>query len=684
MNMIHSFEFAYAPALARTLVHFLWEGAAIGLAAVLLLRALRPAASRYAAGVAALGAMLLAPLVTFMAVLPAPSAQTSAELQGLAVLPSSAAAEQAPQPLPTSGGAAPAGDRTPANSLIIGAWLLGVAALSIRLAGGWLAARRLTRRAVRPAAPEICELARRVAARLALGRVVRFVQSTVVAVPVTLGWLKPVVLLPAAVLSGLSPAEIEALLAHELAHVRRRDYLVNLLQSAVETLLFYHPAVWWVSKIVRAEREHCCDDAAVGVCDRLVYVTALSNLAALDRPPRAALAATGGPLLCRVRRLLGPQAGEQQIGSVWLPALILLLVAGAGARIAMTSAPVPEGKAPLAGALRESAGVIQETAARPAQAAPAGQGQAGDAARRAGLQRELEMKRRALPEPAAEPAPPQAASQNAAAEARRQAEIAELEASMKLARERYERAKKLVETGLASPRTLAEIEIELATIERKLAAASRPGGGKETQFRMAELQAQLELARLRLERTRKLVEAGLATTATAAEAEAAVAALEQQLAAAGRELAVTSAELEQRRIARQAEIAEIEWKLQVIGTRRGAQLEAEAARARLDALRALAAVSERDRRLLESSTPVADAAETVRHGDLLVIDVAGEPDLPRVYAVGDNGAIRFPLIGNVQVLGLTAAQARDAVARELADRRLGQNPAITVSLRRAR
>ena len=100
------------------------------------------------------------------------------------------------------------------------------------------------------------------------------------------GWLNPVVLLPASALSGLTPTQIEALLAHELAHVRRHDYLVNLLQSVVETLLFYHPAVWWVSAHVRAEREHCCDDLAVAVCDRLVYVTALADLAAMTSTPR--------------------------------------------------------------------------------------------------------------------------------------------------------------------------------------------------------------------------------------------------------------------------------------------------------------------------------------------------------------------------------------------------------------
>ena len=130
-------------------------------------------------------------------------------------------------------------------------------------------------------------------------------ESAAVTVPTLVGWVRPVVLLPAAALSGLTPEQLEAILAHELAHVRRHDYLVNLLQSLVETLLFYHPAVWWVSAEVRAEREHCCDDLAVAVCgDRLVYVSALAELTSMER--RAfALAATDGSLLDRVRRILG-------------------------------------------------------------------------------------------------------------------------------------------------------------------------------------------------------------------------------------------------------------------------------------------------------------------------------------------------------------------------------------------
>src|SRR6185503_3583474 len=129
------------------------------------------------------------------------------------------------------------------------------------------------------------------------------------------GWVKPAVLLPAAALTGLSTVQLESLLAHELAHVRRHDYLVNLLQGLIETLLFYHPAVWWVSRQIRREREHCCDDIAVALCgDVKLYAGALAQLEELrGRVLEPALAATGGELLGRIRRLLQPAPSGRRI-----------------------------------------------------------------------------------------------------------------------------------------------------------------------------------------------------------------------------------------------------------------------------------------------------------------------------------------------------------------------------------
>jgi Zn-dependent protease with chaperone function len=145
------------------------------------------------------------------------------------------------------------------------------------------------------------------AERMGIQQKLRVLMSSVAEVPAVVGWIRPVILLPAAVVVGLTPRQLESLLAHELAHIRRYDYFVNILQMIVETFLFYHPAVWLVSERIRVERELCCDDLAVGFCgDVLSYARALSQLEQL-RPaaPSLAMGSANGPLFQRIQRLLG-------------------------------------------------------------------------------------------------------------------------------------------------------------------------------------------------------------------------------------------------------------------------------------------------------------------------------------------------------------------------------------------
>ncbi|HYH87089.1 MAG TPA: M56 family metallopeptidase, partial [Pyrinomonadaceae bacterium] len=189
------------------------------------------------------------------------------------------------------------------------AWLAGVLLLASRLAGGWLLVLRL-RRSATPVAEHLEEILARVSKRLRVARAVRLCRSALVEAPAVIGHLRPLILIPASAVTGLTPEQLEAVLAHELAHVRRYDYIVNLLQTAVETLLFYHPAVWWLSRRVRDEREHACDDAAVEAVggDVLLYARSLAALETL-RGPRVhatalALAATGGSLMQRIQRLV--------------------------------------------------------------------------------------------------------------------------------------------------------------------------------------------------------------------------------------------------------------------------------------------------------------------------------------------------------------------------------------------
>jgi TonB family protein len=202
--------------------------------------------------------------------------------------------------------------------VIVLAWGLGVLVLTVNLAGAWvrsLSVRRSASPVGEPWRSHLDNLARRVG----LVRRVVLSQSTSVDVPTLIGWLRPVVVVPASVLAGLSPAQLDAILTHELAHVRRHDYLVNLFQSAVETLLFYHPAVWWLSGRIRVERELCCDDLVIAVCaDRVVYARALASLEELRiRRSVFGVAATDGNLLQRVRRILTPVEIDQSRSSAW-------------------------------------------------------------------------------------------------------------------------------------------------------------------------------------------------------------------------------------------------------------------------------------------------------------------------------------------------------------------------------
>ena len=341
-------EWLPQPAAQRvgwTLLHFLWQGAAVAALFALLRNTLRArsAQARYLAGCLSLLLMAAAPVVTFMSLQPAPV---------------STVASAAPQPARVIAPVVSAGPavQRPAEfgdellvfwgryaeftetllPWVVSAWLAGVLLLSSRLLLSWLAVQRLRRRQTEPIEPLWMERLDELKERLGITRPVRLLKSALVQVPSVIGWFRPVILLPASSLTELSPTQLELVLAHELAHIRRHDHWVNLLQIAVETLLFYHPAVWWVSGCVREEREHCCDDLAVRVCgNRVAYAHALATLEELrGAMAPMALAASGGSLLQRVRRVLGLPADDGShnsrvsVGPIFFGLGLVMMVAG--------------------------------------------------------------------------------------------------------------------------------------------------------------------------------------------------------------------------------------------------------------------------------------------------------------------------------------------------------------------
>ena len=298
----------WAHTLGWTLLHFIWQGALLGLLAWMTLALLRGADTkvRYGTACAFLVLMVALPIATFGLLQPHPAASAAINLRLESAAPAASAMALAPltQRLTSA--------LDPALPWLLAGWVAGVLLLSARFLGSWLRVQRLRRLGASPVPAEWHLVLSRLCRELGLTRTVRLLQSAVVEVPTALGWLRPVILLPACALSGLAPLQLEAILAHELAHIRRGDFLVNLLQSLVEVLLFYHPAVWWLSARIRAERELCCDDVAAQLCgDPLLLARALTELEALREPDSAApnqlaLAANGGSLMHRIRHLLHP------------------------------------------------------------------------------------------------------------------------------------------------------------------------------------------------------------------------------------------------------------------------------------------------------------------------------------------------------------------------------------------
>ncbi|MDB5299283.1 MAG: Regulatory sensor-transducer, BlaR1/MecR1 family, partial [Phycisphaerales bacterium] len=239
---------------------------------------------------------------------------------------------------------------SPSLPWLVLAWVSGMLTLSIRNLGAWVAVQHLKSRSTRPVESAIEQAGERLSLRIGLARRVRFLQSALVDSPLVIGVLKPAVLLPASVLTELPIAQLEALLAHELAHVVRHDYLVNLLQSAIETLLFHHPATWWISRRIRIEREFCCDDIAVRVTrDRSTYIRALAAVAGVPAPALAP-AASGGLLLPRLRRMLGLPDTRARGASPWLAGALAVV-------LCMIAAIAPTLYVPAGAAAQQKAGI---------------------------------------------------------------------------------------------------------------------------------------------------------------------------------------------------------------------------------------------------------------------------------------------------------------------------------------
>lgn len=366
----------FVQALGWALVHAVWQGALVALlvACALMLMRSFSAQARYLAATLGLLLMVGAPVATLSRLytsMPTGQSETGqraalsangqpvsmkARLPGDAPGSGSDSAGRAARPAAFTSfeGLTERGFALMARWLVL-FWLAGLIIFSLRLFRGWVATERLKRSGIGRGSAACEQSLARLVERLRISRPVRLYKSALVEVPTVIGWLRPVILVPVSAFTGLSQQQLDSLLAHELAHVRRYDYLVNLLQAIAETLLFYHPAVWWLSHRIRTEREHACDDLAVEACgDALLYARALAELETLRAGDERslALAANGGSLILRIRRLVSaPARRDDERRSTWLAALLLFitisstLTAAQGALFAVTD---PEGIRPEA------------------------------------------------------------------------------------------------------------------------------------------------------------------------------------------------------------------------------------------------------------------------------------------------------------------------------------------------
>jgi len=335
--------------LGWTLIHFIWQATAVALILAILLRILRKSTAnlRYIFACLALALIVLLPVITIklVPVLAIRGTAFQAVNTGRMPVPPPAVEMPAPETTviakqfePESVTVVPAipfkqravDTLEPALPYIVSGWLIGVFGLSIWNLGGWTQLQRLKRRMVKQVDSTLLKKLKVLTQKLKVKQTIRLMESTLVQIPTVVGWLRPVILLPVSALTGLSSEQLEAIIAHELAHIKRFDYLVNILQTVVETLGFYHPAVWWVSYKIRAERENCCDDMAVSISgDRVSYAGALASMEEIRAARgKLAVAASGGNLFRRICRLLGKDSTDNS-GLSWVPAatVILLIIA---------------------------------------------------------------------------------------------------------------------------------------------------------------------------------------------------------------------------------------------------------------------------------------------------------------------------------------------------------------------
>lgn len=340
-------------ALGWTLIHSLWQGAAAAIGFALLMIVMRKYRSqtRYYVGVMTVMLVLGMAVVTFVGIYNAGAAGVASQSPGAAAMITGTVEME-------GSGSIPAFFKQYFNRhlpLLVTVWMLGILVLILRFAGGFIYNQRVKVHNTHPLSKNWQARLKNISHGLGIQKSVQLVESALVKIPMTIGHFKPVILFPLGLAVGLPQDQVEALLAHELAHISRRDYLVNIMQNLIDILFFYHPGVRWISSHVRAERENCCDDIAVSVSgEPLNFARALTNIQVTRHglntiEPAVAASGKRHGLLARVKRLVSPPAmgsrfAEGFIGASILAVCLLTLVVSANAASAVNRDMADGGK----------------------------------------------------------------------------------------------------------------------------------------------------------------------------------------------------------------------------------------------------------------------------------------------------------------------------------------------------
>jgi beta-lactamase regulating signal transducer with metallopeptidase domain len=238
-------------------------------------------------------------------------------------------------------------------------WMAGAFVFSIRIATGFVYISAMKKYAV-SVGDEWSTRLQHLADQINLKRMVQLAESSRIHVPVVVGYLKPLILIPAGMIGGLSAEQLESILIHELMHIKRNDYVVNIIQTFAEALFFFNPFVWIVSSIIRREREHCCDDEVVKHANALAYAHALAQLEELNLANRSlvlSLAENKNQLLKRIKRIMEKSVQNYSVKERMTPVVLLV--------IGLTCASWLTIKSPVNDLPKENQNIVSADTAKP-------------------------------------------------------------------------------------------------------------------------------------------------------------------------------------------------------------------------------------------------------------------------------------------------------------------------------